>query len=89
MHYVDSEGQLRAQHDGLPLGGTLTTDLWVPGEIVSDEYTLDFAEDLPAGQCELRVGMYLQETGERIPVVQNGMNIAERLVTIETYVGTK
>ena len=43
---------------------TRPTSQWVPGEIVTDTYTLP----VPAGEYTLSVGLYLQENGLRLPV---------------------
>ena len=57
VHYVDSEGRLWAQHDGLPVNAALPTDLRISGEIVEDKHTLNIPEDLPPGEYTLRVGI--------------------------------
>jgi hypothetical protein len=38
------------------------------GEIVRDQYDLVIPSDVPSGEYRLKVGMYLHETRERLPV---------------------
>ncbi len=66
VHLVGPDGALAAQADGPPVGGDYPTSLWAPGEIVADGRFVS-TEGLPPGTYDLRVGMYLLETGERLP----------------------
>jgi 4-amino-4-deoxy-L-arabinose transferase-like glycosyltransferase len=68
VHLVDASGAVRAQKDNAPMNGVYPTTLWQRGEFVTDVYTLD----LPPGDYMLEVGMYLAETGARLPVAGNG-----------------
>jgi hypothetical protein len=71
-HLVDTSGAVRAQHDGEPVDGTYPTTLWWPGEFVKDTFAIPLPPDLPPGDYALRVGMYVAETGTRLPVAGNG-----------------
>lgn len=66
-HLLDSDGNLAAQHDGPPIGGDYPTSYWVPDHTAVDRRTLNI-EGLPPGTYDLRVGMYLLESMERLPV---------------------
>ena len=66
VHLIGPDGALAAQADGPPVGGDYPTSLWAPGEIVADGRLIPM-EGLPPGVYDLRVGMYLLETGERLP----------------------
>nr|HID13790.1 hypothetical protein [Anaerolineae bacterium] len=66
VHLIGPDGTLVAQADGPPVDGDYPTSLWAPGEIIADERIIS-AEGLPSGTYRLRVGMYLLETGERLP----------------------
>ncbi len=65
-HLLDSQNQVWAQKDGLPLGGARPTTGWVPGEFIIDEYELVVEADAPPGEYLLEVGMYDASTGERL-----------------------
>jgi len=58
-----------AQADGQPLGGSYPTSFWKVGERLADAHVLDIPADIPAGEYELRAGMYLLDTGERLPLL--------------------
>ncbi len=60
-------GRVVAQVDEQPVHGGYPTSLWVRGEVVADEHTLNLPA-LPAGEYDLRVGLYVQDTGERLTV---------------------
>ena len=70
VHLVDASGTIVAQQDRPPQadGAPYPTDLWLPGEVVVDEYTLAIPLDAPAGEYSLRVGLYLPESGQRLSV---------------------
>ena len=67
VHGVDGMGRRWAQHDKRPLGGSYPTNVWAVNEVIVDHYTLAVDADAPEGLC-LWVGLYLLETGERLPV---------------------
>ncbi len=48
------------------------TRLWQTGEIIKDEWRVPVPEDVPAGQYELRIGMYDPISGARLPITQDG-----------------
>jgi hypothetical protein len=68
VHLVGPDGELVAQADGPPAGGDYPTSLWEFGEIIFDERLIP-TQDLPAGTYHLRLGMYLLETGVRLPAL--------------------
>lgn len=72
VHLLDAQGATVAQHDGQPQDGAYPTSVWDSGEVVVDEHSLALPPDLPAADYWLRVGLYLLETGERLPVDGNG-----------------
>jgi hypothetical protein len=69
IHLMNNQGELVAQRDALPLGGTVLTSQWSPDEVLTDPYTLALPPDLPQGDYQLEVGMYRPETGERLSAV--------------------
>jgi hypothetical protein len=69
VHVVDTNGNIVAQRDVMPLDNTYPTRLWAAGEYIADTHR--FA-DLPPGEYRLRVGLYDQSTGQRLPVESSG-----------------
>ena len=67
VHLVGDGPQPVAQADGPPLGGAYPTSFWQVGERLVDRHDMQLPAGLPAGEYELLVGMYLLETGERLP----------------------
>lgn len=71
VHLLDSAGNLAAQVDAAPLGGARPTTSWLPGEYLSDPYTLLVPTGLAPATYRLEVGLYRADTGERLPVTSN------------------
>jgi hypothetical protein len=57
-HLLDANGQVIAQHDGLPAEFTRPTTGWVPGEYIVDYHALTFIRDDYQGPARLEVGFY-------------------------------
>ncbi len=72
-HLLDSNGQTAAQQDNPPVNGAYPTTLWLPGEIVTDSYTIALPTDMPPGDYPIQVGMYVAEDGLRLgdPILLN------------------
>ncbi|MBC7250094.1 MAG: hypothetical protein H5T62_07405 [Anaerolineae bacterium] len=68
VHLTDAAGQVVAQHDGYPLGGSYPTSDWPVGVTVTDRVEIPLPPDLPPGEYTLKTGMYLLSTLERLPV---------------------
>lgn len=69
-HLVAPDGSVAGQRDSLPVGGAYPTTLWLPGEVVAaDVYEIPVRVDATPGEHRLEVGMYVAETGRRLPVV--------------------
>jgi hypothetical protein len=66
VHLLNSDGNVVAQADSPPVGGDYPTSLWAPGETIVGQRALD-VEGLSSGVYELALGMYLLETGDRLP----------------------
>jgi hypothetical protein len=87
VHAVGADGQPVAQTDGQPLDGNYPTNYWRVGEILGDPHVLEIPVGTPPGEYELRAGMYLLATGERLPllgsegqVLGDGINLAPVIV---------
>ena len=84
VHLIGPDGALAAQADGPPVGGDYPTVLWAPGEIIADGWLIPM-EGLPPGTYDLRVGMYLLETGERLPAFdEHGTRLLADAIPLDT-----
>jgi hypothetical protein len=68
VHLLNEAGEMVANADSPPQGGLYPTGAWVPGDVVVDGHRLVLPPELEPGNYEVRVGAYLLETGERLPV---------------------
>jgi hypothetical protein len=64
-----ANGTKIAQSDAWPCGGECPTSGWRPGVIVVDRHPIALPPGAPPGPYRLAVGLYLQASGERVPVV--------------------
>lgn len=78
-HLQASDGLMLGQQDRQPVGGSYPTSLWARGEVVTDVYDIPVRADAETGDHWLKVGMYIAETGTRLPV--EGSN--ENAVTLQ------
>lgn len=76
VHLLNQAGQVVSQADSPPQAGAAPTTTWLPGEILTDSYTLSLPADLPAGPYRLITGLYNPASGERLPVAP-GVNFVE------------
>ena len=81
-HLVDKEGTLWGQKDNPPVDGFYPTKQWEAGEIVRDQYDIAIPPEAPPGEYQLKVGMYLAETGERLPVLGESVDQAQRAILL-------
>ncbi|MGD1996172.1 MAG: glycosyltransferase family 39 protein [Anaerolineae bacterium] len=73
VHLYEPEGGgILGQHDGPPLSGSAPTSTWVPGEVVADAHAVPVGDDIQGGIAPLGVGLYLPDTGRRLPVTVDG-----------------
>ena len=81
-HLVDKEGNFWGQKDNEPVDGFYPTEQWQVGEIVRDQYDITISPKAPPGEYQLEVGMYLAETGERLAVLGEGVDQAQRVILL-------
>jgi hypothetical protein len=79
VHLVDAGDMVIAQHDGVPGGGTVSTNTWSPGQIVSDHHGVLIPPDAKPGDYKLVVGLFFLETGERLSIALESADIGDRL----------
>jgi hypothetical protein len=83
-HLMGPNGQLQAQRDSEPQGGSLSTDQWSVDKRILDNYAITLPENAPPGSYRLNVGMYLLATGERLTVHAASTTTAQDYVTLQT-----
>jgi hypothetical protein len=83
-HLLDSESRVWGQKDNVPQAGTYPTTLWVAGEVVADEYEIVVKPDAPPGQYVIEVGMYLPQSGQRLPVLDEAGQVQGDRILLET-----
>jgi hypothetical protein len=69
VQLLDASGQVMAQHDAEPAGGSRPTDGWLPGETVDDHHGLPIPTGAPPGDYRLIVAVYDAATGARLPTL--------------------
>jgi 4-amino-4-deoxy-L-arabinose transferase-like glycosyltransferase len=68
VQLLDTEGELIAQSDSVPVEGQRPTTGWRADEYIIDTHQLRFNENAAPGEARLIIGMYDAVTGQRIPV---------------------
>lgn len=84
IHLLDPNGAIKAQRDSVPQDWTLPTTSWGAGEVIVDHHQLPIPPDTPAGQYEIRIGMYSLDTMERLPIVSADSATAENSILLGT-----
>ncbi len=72
VQLLGPDGQVYGQKDAVPVEGDAPTSTWSPGEVLRAPYRLTVASDVPPGEYQLIVAMYMVETGERLSVQGDG-----------------
>ena len=83
VQLLNSTDQVVSQADLQPLANTAPTTTWLPGEILTDPYTLQLPSGLPPGEYRLITGMYNAATGERLSASTGGDFVELPGVTVE------
>jgi hypothetical protein len=68
VHWLDADGHLIAQSDGVPGANRYPTHKWLPGEIVEDVFHLASTEPVTRQPTHFAVGMYRWPSGQRLTV---------------------
>jgi hypothetical protein len=80
LHLAAADKTPLAQVDRQPLDGDYATTFWDVGQRLADPYLLAIPPNLPPGEYELLVGMYLPSTGDRLPVLaQDGSVLGDSI----------
>jgi len=83
-HLLDAEGRIQAQHDAVPADWTRPTTGWLPGEIVTDAHELPLDANAPPGEYLLEVGLYEEQSGDRLPLLDRAGQVLVERVVLET-----
>ena len=84
LHLAAESGPPLAQDDDQPQDGTYPTSFWDVGEVVTETRTIDIPPDLPTGEYPLVAGLYVLETGRRLPQVSPEGAVLGDSVTLDT-----
>jgi hypothetical protein len=84
-HLICDGGRLVAQRDAVPGNGVFPVEGWEPGELVRDQFALLLPPELPAGECEIQVGIYNPTSGQRYRATgeEGGPYVIVRQFTVE------
>ncbi len=85
VHVLNAQDEIVTQQDQAPLHGNYPTSVWDAGEGVLDERELQLPPVLPPGEYRLALGLYLPETGERLPARVNGQDVADGRAIVGTF----
>lgn len=77
VHLLTPDGEFVAGQDGQPLDGLYPTSYWGEGETVVDGRS--WFADVPPGEYQLQVGLYLLATGQRLPVSGPHSELGDRV----------
>ncbi len=82
---IGPDGKVCGQQDNPPGGGWYPTSLWLPGEIVADDYAVRLDPAAPPGEYRLIAGMYDPATGERA-TIEAGPGVGTDFVEVAVIV---
>ena len=71
-----------AQKDAYPVCDRLPTSIWYPGELITDIHDITVNADATDGVYPLYTGLYLEETGDRLPVLDAAGNPVDQQVHV-------
>ena len=85
-HVLDGNGHLVGQRDAEPGGGAKITTIWKEGEKIVDNYGLPILPATPPGDYAIEIGMYALSNGQRLPVMEGGQSVGDRIVLQQVQV---
>ncbi len=71
VHMLAEDGRIVKQHDAMPSGGTMPTSSWAIDRPVYDAISIDLPDALAPGSYTMVTGLYLWQTGDRLPVTDS------------------
>jgi tetratricopeptide (TPR) repeat protein len=85
VHVVDANNQPVAQGDSGPVDGRYPTSQWRTETLIEDRHTIPL-DDLPAGQYQVRIGLYRLADGARLPITPADERVANDSALVYTFV---
>lgn len=85
-HNPATQGPVWGQHDSQPAGGGYPTHQWFVGETVVDRHILTVDPHALPGDYQIEVGMYVLETGARLPVLDADGNAVDDRILLDVTV---
>jgi hypothetical protein len=80
IHALNEDGKLCGQHDALTQDGVFPMTFWRAGDVIEDQHRVPIdPECCGAGDCHLQVGLYREETGERLLYSLNGQSVSDHV----------
>lgn len=80
IHALNSVGQLCGQRDALTQNGVFPMTIWRTGDVIEDPYHVPIDQVCCGTEsCLLHVGMYREDTGQRLLYSLNGQPIADHV----------
>jgi hypothetical protein len=76
VHLLDANGQVIAQSDAQPAENKRPTTSWLAGEYITDPHSLTWNRQDYGGSATLEVGLYDQNTGERVKLKDGSDHVA-------------
>jgi hypothetical protein len=77
VHVIDDTGHLWTQADSRPVHYLSNTNRWLPGQLVLDSYELSLPVEMPPGRYQVRVGLYNERDGVRLPVIDEQGSVVD------------
>jgi len=76
VHLLGPDGQIESQWDGLGVAA----EGWREGDTFIQRALLTVPQDISPGEYGLEVGMYNPETMQRLPVIEQGQALTDRVL---------
>lgn len=83
LHLTALDGYVKAQQDKQPFNGLLPTTAWHTNRTFADSFDIELDDDVQSDDYLLLTGIYLPETGERLPVVNGPLGPSTGSVLLE------
>jgi len=75
VHLLDANQRVVGSGDAPPDSGQYPTSLWDNGDIITDSHDVSVDASIRPGRYTLEVGLYLPQSGLRLPVVDVGGHV--------------